>query len=297
MEINYIQEIYHRYIETISSIHRLLNTLKNLIEVIPLNRKKCANKLSGLRIKLESLVEITKKIKEFIGIINEEKKSELLKKMPWYFEFLFAISNVAKDYLFYSRYNIEEFVNSCKFVGQNMIKLNGMEGFLYSENEMIEQLYQLSSDLKSIIERYEISLGNELFQSGYQKKLNIPLNLIFDLVTFKVRDWPGLNDIWACAACYLASLEVAVNKGYNKLKLKDQNSDREKSFKYKLDKITKYLKQKGVEITKIEKNLVSVFYDYRNKVLHGGYIPNDEEFEYIKKIIPKFIEDMKIHFL
>lgn len=296
MEINYIQEIYHRYIEIISSIHRLLNNLINLIEVIPLNRIKCANELSGLRTKIESLVEITKKIKEFIGMINEEKKSELLKKIPWYFEFLFAISNVAKDYLFYSRYNIEKFANSCKFLGQNMIKLKGMEDFLYSENEMVEQLYQLSSDLKSIIERFEIFLENELFQSGYQKKLNIPLNLIFDLVTFKVRDWPGLNDIWACAACYLASLEVAVNKGYNKLKQKDQNSDKEKSFKYKLDKITKYLKQRGVVITKIEKNLVSIFYDYRNKVLHGGYIPNDDEFEYIKKIIPKFIEDMKILF-
>jgi len=36
-----------------------------------------------------------------------------------------------------------------------------------------------------------------------------------------------------------------------------------------------------------------MLYDYRNEVLHAGYIPNDNEFNYIVKNIPKFIEDVK----
>ena len=43
----------------------------------------------------------------------------------------------------------------------------------------------------------------------------------------------------------------------------------------------------------IEKDIVSRLYDYRNKVLHGGYIPTDDELNYIITVVSKFIQAVK----
>jgi len=84
-----------------------------------------------------------------------------------------------------------------------------------------------------------------------------------------------------------------VNKACKEWNIKVKDATRTDEFKKKLDAITQIMKQKGLEIIKIEKDIVSRLYDYRNRVLHGGYIPNDKEFAYIVEIIPKFIQNIQ----
>ena len=110
---------------------------------------------------------------------------------------------------------------------------------------------------------------------------------LFNFISFKTRDWPELNDRWACAACYLASLEISVNKACNQLNIKG------KKFKEKVTNLTNQMKENDVNIDKIEREFTVKLYDFRSKVLHGGYIPDDEGFNYILRIVPKFIQNIK----
>ena len=287
-----IQTIYQRCIETISSIKNTLSTIANLFEESPLNRLKCAQVLSDLRSKLEVLFKAIKNVQGFVKEANRKANNQLMKNLPFELQLLFSFCSAWGSAGKVLENDIESLANKSNSLGRNMISKIGSD-YLYSEQHMFESLYDFLSDLKVHIEKFEVTVDNELNQLGYGKVRHIPLSLIFDLVTFKVRDFPKLNDRWACAACYLASLEVTVNKACKELGIKVQTATKTDDFKKRLEKLTQNMKQKGVEIIKIEKDIVSRLYDYRNSVLHGGYIPNDDEFDYIVRIIPKFIQSVQ----
>ncbi len=99
----------------------------------------------------------------------------------------------------------------------------------------------------------------------------------------------SLNDRWACAACYLAALEIVVNKVCKAWNI------RADSFEKKLEKVVRELRKRDENLSKVEKKLIKTIYDLRGKILHSGYIPNDEEYERIVADIPDFIEKVKKH--
>jgi len=285
-----IEMAYQRCIETMALINRRLTILFELMEGTQLDRLKIARELSYLRSELKALAKLIETVQEFVEKTDQETNYQIMKELPLGLALLYAfVSALAKATL---KYDIESFASKTESLGKDMIK-KYLEEYMYSEQEMKERLYELISDIKTHMDSLEISIEKELYQYGYGKVRHIPITLIFDLVTFKVRDWPGLNDKWACAACYLASLEVAVNKACKEWNIKVKDVTRTDEFKKKLDAITQIMKQKGLEIIKIEKDIVSRLYDYRNRVLHGGYIPNDKEFAYIVEIIPKFIQNIQ----
>ena len=285
-----IEMAYQRCIETMALINRRLTILFELMEGTQLDRLKIARELSYLRSELKALAKLIETVQEFVEKTDQETNYQIMKELPLGLALLYAfVSALAKATL---KYDIESFASKTESLGKDMIK-KYLEEYMYSEQEMKERLYELISDIKTHMDSLEISIEKELYQYGYGKVRHIPITLIFDLVTFKVRDWPGLNDKWACAACYLASLEVAVNKACKERNIKVKDVTRTDEFKKKLDAITQIMKQKGLEIIKIEKDIVSRLYDYRNRVLHGGYIPNDKEFAYIVEIIPKFIQNIQ----
>lgn len=285
-----IEMAYQRCIETMALINRRLTILFELMEGTQLDRLKIARELSYLRSELKTLAKLIETVQEFVEKTDQETNYQIMKELPLGLALLYAfVSALAKATL---KYDIESFASKTESLGKDMIK-KYLEEYMYSEQEMKERLYELISDIKTHMDSLEISIEKELYQYGYGKVRHIPITLIFDLVTFKVRDWPGLNDKWACAACYLASLEVAVNKACKEWNIKVKDVTRTDEFKKKLDAITQIMKQKGLEIIKIEKDIVSRLYDYRNRVLHGGYIPNDKEFAYIVEIIPKFIQNIQ----
>jgi len=49
------------------------------------------------------------------------------------------------------------------------------------------------------------------------------------------------------------------------------------------------LKDKGIEVSELEKQLPKVLWDIRNKVVHEGYSPSFEELEIITSYIEKFL--------
>jgi len=274
-----IEITYQRCIETMASINRRLTILFELMEEPQLDRLKFAIELLYLRSELKSLAKLIETVQEFVEKTDQETN-------------LYAFVSVWAIASKILKYDIESFASKTESLGKDIIKKYS-SGYMYSEQQILERLYELISDIKTHMDSLEISIENELYQHGYGKVRHIPIALIVDLVTFKVRDWPGLNDKWVCAACYLASLEVAVNKACKEWNIKVKDATRTDEFKKKLDDITQIMKQKGVETIKIEKDIVSRLYDYRNRVLHGGYIPNDEEFAYIVEIIPKFIQNIQ----
>lgn len=289
-----IEMTYQRCIETMASINRRLTILFELMEEPQLDRLKIARELSSLRSELKALAKLIETVQEFVKKTDQETNYPIMKELPLSLALLYAFASAWAKTSKTLKYDIESFASKTESLGKDMIKkYPSFSEYMYPEQQILERLYELISDIKTHMDSLDISIENELYQYGYGKVRHIPIALIFDLVTFKVRDWPGLNDKWACAACYLASLEVAVNKACKEWNIKVKDATRTDEFKKKLDAITQIMKQKGLEIIKIEKDIVSRLYDYRNRVLHGGYIPNDEEFAYIVKIIPKFIQNIQ----
>ena len=284
-----IEMTYQRCIETMASINRRLTILFELMGGPQLDKLKIARELSYLRSELGALAKLIETVQEFVEKTDQETNYQIMKELPFGLALLYAFVSAWAKASKTLKYDIESFASKTESLGKGMIKKYSYS----SKYQILERLYELISDIKTHMDSLEISIEKELYQYGYGKVRHIPITLIFDLVTFKVRDWPGLNDKWACAACYLASLEVAVNKACKEWNIKVKDATRTDEFKKKLDAITQIMKQKGLEIIKIEKDIVSRLYDYRNRVLHGGYIPNDKEFAYIVEIIPKFIQNIQ----
>lgn len=292
--------MYQRCVENISTINRKVSIMENLLEESSLNRLICARELSDLRSKLEALAKLIEMVQKIAEMQENKTRNQVMKNLPAspgrallvaLLQAWVAVGRMLK-------YDIADFASKSDALGKDMIKkqynpLFEEYSYTYHEQGLLERLYTLSSDLKTHMEKFEISVEKEFSQLGYEITQRTPITLIFDLITFKVRDWPSLNDRWACAACYLASLEVTVNKACKKLGIKAQSSRKTDEYKKKFDALTNIMKQKGIEMVKIEKDIVSRLYDYRNKVLHGGYIPNDTEFNYIIDIVPKFIQNVQ----
>ena len=285
-----IEIAYHRCTKTMASINQILTQLFDLIEKTPKDRVAIARELSNLRSEAKALSQLIETIDDFVKKTNQDQiMSQLPFELSILYAFIAAWGNATKN----QKNNMENFASQADVLGKDIIRKNSLDNYWYSEQEILEKLYELISDMKTYMHSLEMSIEKELYQRSYGKAQHIPITLIVDLVTFKIRDWPGLDDKWACAACYLASLEVAVNKACKEWNIKEKDDTRIDEFKKKLDAITQIMKQRGLEVIKIEKDIVSRLYDYRNRVLHGGYIPNDEEFAYIVKIIPKFIQDIQ----
>ena len=284
-----IEMTYQRCIGTMASINRRLTILFELMGGPQLDKLKIARELSYLRSELGALAKLIETVQEFVEKTDQETNYQIMKDLPFSLALLYAFVSAWAKASKTLKYDIESFASKAESLGKDMIKKYSYS----SKYQILERLYELISDIKTHMDSLEISIEKELYQYGYGKVRHTPITLIVDLVTFKVRDWPGLNDKWACAACYLASLEVAVNKACKEWNIKVKDATRTDEFKKKLDAITQIMKQKGLEIIKIEKDIVSRLYDYRNRVLHGGYIPNDEEFAYIVEIIPKFIQNIQ----
>jgi|GEM_PF-6965575 len=282
-----IETLYHKIIEICAKINRKLERIFELIRDEPLDRFTLAKEISYLRREIQALVELIEATDEFIKEINERTNFQIIKQLPRELAILFAILMAFADAGNSLKYQIENYISKIKYAGEKIIKKYSHGDYMYSDHEMKEEVYSIASDLIQQMASLDIRLERKLNELGYSKINYVPIELIVDLVTFKVRDWPRLNDKWACAACYLAALEVAVNKACKDFGIKAD------TFKEKLDKLVQYMKMRGIEIIKIERDIVSRLYDYRNDVLHGGYVPNDKEFYYIVEVVPKFIQSIK----
>ncbi|MEM2419500.1 MAG: hypothetical protein QXL38_00755 [Candidatus Bathyarchaeia archaeon] len=137
-----------------------------------------------------------------------------------------------------------------------------------------EKLYALIPKIESLIERVSIA-------TGYGISISARLGAIVDLTS----TW-GLGENWATSMIHLQALEIAINKTLEKLNVKAEGGFKDK-FKKLVEKIgdSKFLE--------LERMLPDPFWNLRNKVVHEGYEPSNEELNIIVEWTSRILEKLR----
>jgi len=134
----------------------------------------------------------------------------------------------------------------------------------------------IKDEIVSLVENLEVSISKLERQLGLKQGI---VQISEFLSTF-----PQFTENWSIAVCYLTAMEIAV-----KNKLKELGLMPTGEFKKDYEKLLANLKDKGIEVSELEKQLPKIFWDIRNKVVHEGYSPSFEELEIITKYIEKLL--------
>ena len=259
-----------------------------LLRKEPLNRDVLTEVLAYLRSDVKALVEFIESLEKYVDKIGVEVDyQQMFKQLPPALAVILAILLAFSESARSLKYGFEQHVSNLKYIGAKIPRQDPFGNYVYPDSNIKEVLYNELSSLLEHLRTLEIRMERELYRMGYTTVKRVPLISVVDLITFHVSDWLGLDEKWVCAATYLAALEVSVNNVCSELGIKAG------TFKDRLDKLVQHMSKYGIEVSRIEKDIVSRLYDYRNKVLHGGYIPTDEELGYIINVVPKFIQDVK----
>lgn len=237
-------------------IGKLKGDIKNLWDLskqIPLNRADCKNTVLEIRKSLKVLWEVVQDaILERLGELKFEER------------FLFMIiagkepEVVVKEAFRYPPYESE--------ISTVISRLDSPE--YYKDKEVIESISRLVEGLEAELSKLELKLG---LKYGISKISEF-------LATF-----PQFTDNWVVAVCYLSAMEIMVKNKLKELKLDI------KEFKDNYEKLLQKLKERGLEISELERRLPTIFWDIRNKVIHEGYSPSSDELEVITKYIEKVL--------
>jgi len=139
-----------------------------------------------------------------------------------------------------------------------------------------EKLFELIPKVEEIVESALNALGtNALSELG---------NL------FAITSKWGFGENWAVAMNYLQTLEIVINKLLEKFGIK---SSENMNFKEKFKNVIEKLRDSDVELAKLEEQLPSVFWDLRNKIVHAGYEPTDDELSTITTWILQLLEKFR----
>ena len=259
-----------------------------LLRKEPMDRTALAELLAHLESEIRALVELIGSVEEYTSKGNlKVEYQEMLRQLPRPLAVIFVLLTAFSEQAKLMKYEFEQHSTNLKYIANKLIQQYSFGGYVYSDNSIRAELYQEITSVLEHIKMLDIRIENELYKMGYPVLKHLPMVTVIDLITFHVNDWPGLDNKWACAAIHLAALEVCVNKVCSELNIEAD------TFKDKLEKLVQHMKKYGIEVSKIEKDVVSRLYDYRNKVLHGGYIPTDDELGYILNVVPKFIRYIK----
>jgi len=140
--------------------------------------------------------------------------------------------------------------------------------------------YYKDEDIKdkivSLVEKLEVSI------SKLERQLS--LNQGIAKISEFFSTFPQFTENWSIAVCYLTAMEIAV-----KNKLKELGLMPTGEFKKDYEKLLANLKDKGIEVSELEKQLPKILWNIRNKVIHEGYSPSYEELEIITKYIEKLL--------
>lgn len=107
----------------------------------------------------------------------------------------------------------------------------------------------------------------------------------------------GLNERWVVATCYLASIDVIVNKKRKEFGLTNPVEKKEVNipFDLKYHELLEYLKSKNVELDEIVSNMQEGFWKIRTQVIHYGKIPDESELEMIVKYSQKIVKMISVN--
>jgi len=95
----------------------------------------------------------------------------------------------------------------------------------------------------------------------------------------------GVSINWIVAVTYLTKMEDAVNKALEELGVSTEGS-----FEERIKRLQRELEKQGAQLGELVTLLPSAFWKLRNKVVHAGYAPNDEELQIIVSAVDTFLE-------
>jgi signal recognition particle subunit SEC65 len=140
--------------------------------------------------------------------------------------------------------------------------------------------YYKDNDIKdriaSLVEKLEVSI------SELERKLSLKQGVA--KISEFLATFPQFTENWSVAICYLTAMEIMVRRKLKELGVKPTGQ-----FKNVYETLLAKLKDKGIEVSELEKQLPKIFWDIRNKVVHEGYSPTSEELEIIIKYIEKIL--------
>lgn len=244
-----------RIVEDVVKIKRLLNELRELIEARPIDRDRCMRLLREMYASYLAL---------FLSLnIYLAKRKELRGDLE-------DIRAVIKD-------------------GHDMI--TGAIAFcmLATKIDVTEeqgiQLEKIDDD--KITNAITISFYSVFaaMLKGIEHVLDIPSGLQYLIPLIEKY---GVSINWIVAITYLSKMEVVVNDALKRLGV-----DVEGGFKERVNALLKELEKRGVRFGELEKLLTSTFWDLRNKVVHGGYTPNDEELQIVISTVDNFLRKIR----
>jgi len=141
--------------------------------------------------------------------------------------------------------------------------------FTHASDKLSEEYYR--EKLYDLIPKVEAFVESVLNVVGSDRLSNLGR-----LIALTSR-W-GFGERWMVALAYLQALEVMVNKIVKEQNIKvPENAE----FKERFRTVLEYLRNKNVELAKLDEKLPPVFWELRNKVVHAGYEPTEDELDTI----------------
>lgn len=159
-----------------------------------------------------------------------------------------------------------------------------VRGFLPDSSSIssIEDLRYAINQLVNCATAKAMPLFLELL-STHQKMGALIENPLLPLLPI-LHEW-GISINWAVGAAALALIEVIVNKKLEELKMSTSGD-----FRARYNSLVSVARTKGIQLPDL---LTDVFYQARNKVLHGGKEPTPEELNLILKYLSTLSESLK----
>lgn len=245
--------IYTMYI--LREIGRLKGNLKRLWELSkqsPLDRDNCKDVLLEIRKSFRLLREY---LRDNIDIISRS----------------FALGKLEPTkYILFSVKRPEEWLKeTLNWDSEISWAISLLESPEPKDENIKDVIVSLAENLEASINKFEHILD---LKSGIIK------------ISEFLSTFPQFTENWSIAVCYLTAMEIAVKNKLKELGLKPTGE-----FKKDYETLLANLKDKGIELSELEKQLPKIFWDIRNKVVHEGYSPSSEELEIITSYIEKIL--------
>jgi hypothetical protein len=241
-------------------IGKLRGNIKQLWELSKqpsLDRENCKNVIFEIRKSFKILWEIV-----------QEAALDQMKGLSFEGRLLFTIVAGKEPEVF-----IKEAFKWPTFESEISSVISRLDSEYYKDKEVKDSIARLVESLEAELTKFESRLG-----------LRYGLPKISEFLAI----FPQFTDNWAVAVCYLTAMDIMVNKKLEELGLEAGNK-----FKENYNQLLEKLKERGIEVSELEKLLPSVFWDIRNKVVHTGYSPNQDELEtitiYVGKVLTTLI--------
>lgn len=276
------QSILHRYTEEIGEVNRLILELDRYFLEEKFQRSLVCRDLALLRTQLTRLAKTVEKADRFN---YRTPPSYMNPNSPLTAAWLISVA-VGQSFRSMS-HEIEALSGRADDLGRRLMAPN--QYLQVADDRARSEVYAFSSDARNAVSSRDAEVVAALNGGS-----SSPLASISVLTGQVSRGWPSLDPRWPLAVCYLASLEISVNRADNVItKPPGQAQDPDdKELRARLHRVVNLMQGQGFRVTPFDEGILDKCIAYRNRVLHGGFTPDRDELGYILRTVPPFITNL-----